>query len=545
MTTGSVRPRPRPLMLALLLATAAALAAAQTDESLVTTQYGVVQGVVEADYRAFYGIPHAAPPVGELRWRSPAAPAAWTGVRDSTFRRNDCVQLDPDRTWFSETSEDCLYLNVWTPRYDNGTVLPRLPVLVWFHGGSNTQGGTSIPIYNGRGIVQVAQDVVVVTAAYRLNVFGFLSGDVLAAESAEGANGNYALQDQRAALEWVRDNIAAFGGDPSSVIIFGESAGSWDVQTHLVLPRSAGLFHAAIMESGASDFGFSQLTQADATANYNAFAADLGCADLACLRAIPAKDLGRLVSLGNYRWAPTVDNVDLFGRISDLIIAGDFTRVPVIIGSNGDEIPAPAPRNLSEDAYRAIVIAILGPQDGATILGVYPASDYESPWFALQQIITDAIFTCVVRRNLNWMAPYARMYAYYFEYTPGLIEQAAPSLGTFHGTEIPLVFHFDYLFRTASDEAVSRDAVAFWTNLARTGDPNVGNQDVRLAWPVYELSGPNNAYLVFEDPPRIEVGLKEAQCDAWDDVLDYGRRVHVREALLALQHTFEARATLK
>ena len=516
-------------LLVLSLLTAAAVA---QDEAVVTTQYGAVRGVVEADHRVFYGIPHAAAPVGDLRWRSPVPPAAWDDVRDGTFRRDDCIQSDPDRRWFAETSEDCLYMNVWAPRYANATALPRLPVLVWFHGGGNTQGGTSLPIYNGRGLVQATDGgVVVVTASYRLNVFGFLGGEALRAEADDGAHGNYALQDQRAALLWVRDNIAAFGGDPSRVTIFGESAGSWDVQSHLVLPRSAGLFNAAVMESGASDFDFSQLSADEATANFNAFAADLGCADLACLRAIAAKDLGRLVSLGNYRWALTVDGVELAGRVSDLVIAGTFTRVPVIIGSNGDEVPAFAPRNLTEETYRTVVLALYGPQDGAALLQVYPASDYASPWFAFQQLLTDGVFTCVVRRNLVWMAPYTRMYPYYFAHTPGLVDLIAPSMGTFHGTEVAFVFHFDPLLSGDADEAVSTDAVAYWTNLAYTGDPNNGPQPVRLAWPYYDLPTDNNAHFVFEEPPRLQSNLKQAQCDVWDTMTDTVQRYRHRDGL--------------
>ena len=291
------------------------------------------------------------------------------------------------------------------------------------------------------------------------------------------------------------------------------------------------------MESGASDYGFSQLYQDEADANYDGFAAAQGCATLACLRAIPAFDLGRRVDLGQFRWQPTVDGVELLDGISNLITSGRFTRVPVIIGSNEDEIPAVAPRNLSEDAFRAIVLAAYGPVDGNRLLAVYPTVDYASPWFAFQQLITDGIFTCVVTRNAKWMAPYTNIYAYYFTHTTGLGQQVAPSLGAFHGTELPFVFNFERMFRIPDDFTVARHFVSFWTNFARSGDPNVGTQAVPLQWPLYAPTGPNNAHVIFQPTPALRIGLKQDQCAVWDSFLaDGGARARTQTLLDALMH---------
>ena len=301
------------------------------------------------------------------------------------------------------------------------------------------------------------------------------------------------------------------------------------MQSHLVFPRSAGLFVGAIMESGASDYGFSQLYQDEANANFDAFAAAHGCATLACLRAVPAFQLGAVS--GSFRWQPTVDGVELLDGITNLITSGRFTRVPVIIGSNEDEVPAIAPRNLTEDVYRTIVLAVYGPQDGARLLAVYPASDYPSPWFAFQQLITDGVFTCVVTRNAKWMAPYTTLHAYYFTHTTGLGQTYAPNLGAFHGTELPFVFNFERMFRVPDDYTVARHIVSYWTNFARTGNPNTGTQPVNLFWPTYAASGPNNVHMILQPTLATRTALKQEQCAVWDSLLDTPTTRALRAAL--------------
>jgi para-nitrobenzyl esterase len=509
---------------------AVGVAAAQGDGGVVETRQGLVQGLVANGYRAFLGLPYAAPPVGDLRWRAPAAPAAWTGVRDGTLRRPDCIQGDPDRTWFQPTSEDCLYLNVWAPPV-NASGAPW-PVLFFIHGGSNTQGGAGIPMYNGSGVITLAPDVVVVTTNYRLNAFGFLGGAALAAESSDGANGNYGILDQRAALGWVRDNIASFGGDPARVTIFGESAGSWDVQGHLAFPGSAGLFHAAVMESGASYPGLTDVSQAEADDNYARFVAAHGCASLACLRAVPALNLTRVD--GGFTWAMTADGVELPDRLGALFQRGQFTRVPVLAGSNEDEVPALAPRNLTEERYQAVVLASYGLQDGTRLLSVYPASDYASPWFAFQQLLSDSVFTCPVRRNARWMAPYTAMRMYYFTYTGGLTERIAPSLGAFHGSELPFVFNFPPLVVNDNDAVVARHFVHYWTNLAHTADPNTGPRSVGLPWPVYTPATGTDSYLLLQPALGLRRALKQAQCDVWDTIQPSAIALQLTRAVLLM-----------
>ena len=509
---------PAVCVLAVLACFGAAVVAAQDDEDVVETRQGLVQGVVGEAYRAFLGIPFAAPPIGELRWRRPAAPVAWTGVRDATYRRADCVQIRPRRPWFVPTDEDCLHLNVWTPR-DAASGKPW-PVLVFFPGGNNTQGGTGVRTYDGSGIVAATQAAVVVTVNYRLNVFGFLGGGALAAEDPEGANGNYGVLDQRAALEWVRDNVAAFGGNASRVTIMGESAGSWDVQYHLVFPRSAGLFVGAIMESGASHSRLSQLSQDEANDNYSGLAAALGCTTLACMRAVPAKELGARVPLPDFRWMATQDGVELPGRVTDLVRSGQFVRVPVIIGSNEDEMPAIAPRRLSETAYQTLVRRVFGPANAPRLLEAYPAAAYSSPWFAFQQLLTDGMFTCIARRNALWMAAYTRTHAYYFTHTPGIIQQYAPALGAFHTTELPFVFNVERMFRIDDDYTVAAHFGAYWTNFAASGYPNIGNSSVPFVWPAFSANATEAAHLVIQPQLELRTALKSAECAVWDDIQD-------------------------
>ena len=292
-------------------------AAAQDSEVLVELANGVVRGSVVNTHRRFLGIPFGQPPVGNLRWKAPLPALPWEGVWDATRRSNDCLQHSTG-DWFVPTSEDCLYLNVFAPLASAG--LEDLAVLVFIYGGSNTSGGISIPAYNGGGVVDLVKDVVVVTLNYRLNLFGFLGGEELARDSADGGSGNFAYKDQRLAMQWVRDNIAAFGGNPDRIMIFGESAGSVNVGTHLALPQSAGYFVGAVMESGSPAYFAKTMDQADNY--YTELANAVNCTSLVCMRdtdpttlILASRSLGN--GLGDF--APTIDNVELFAPVEDLL----------------------------------------------------------------------------------------------------------------------------------------------------------------------------------------------------------------------------------
>jgi para-nitrobenzyl esterase len=257
-----------------------------------------------------------------------------------------------------------------------------------------------------------------------------------------------------------------------------------------------------------------------------------GCASLACLRAVPALNLTRVD--GGFTWAMTADGVELPDRLGALFQRGQFTRVPVLAGSNEDEVPALAPRNLTEERYQAVVLASYGLQDGTRLLSVYPASDYASPWFAFQQLLSDSVFTCPVRRNARWMAPYTAMRMYYFTYTGGLTERIAPSLGAFHGSELPFVFNFPPLVVNDNDAVVARHFVHYWTNLAHTADPNTGPRSVGLPWPVYTPATGTDSYLLLQPALGLRRALKQAQCDVWDTIQPSAIALQLTRAVLLM-----------
>ena len=308
---------------------------------------GRVQGTeAAAGVVAFKGIPFAAPPVGELRWRPPAAVVPWEGVRDAGEAGPICAQ----GAGGVGQSEDCLFLNVWAP----AETAEPLPVLYWIHGGGYTGGSGSTSIYDGARLA--ADGAVVVTINYRLNVFGFLAHPALSAESPHGASGNYGLLDMVAGLEWVRDNIAAFGGDPDRVTIFGESAGAGAVMSVMVMPQSKGLFHRAIAQSNWIH-GWDRPLQGDgadltpAEAQGTAVAAALGAGDLdpeaalAAMRAAPAQDVlaalaaeaGSPFLRTGHVWAPNVDGWAIPDDPLTLYAEGRQHPVPLVVGMNGNE----------------------------------------------------------------------------------------------------------------------------------------------------------------------------------------------------------------
>ena len=306
---------------------------AQTDPALAHTTTGTVRGVVESDHRLFAGIPYAAPPVGPLRFRPPAPAKAWTGVRDATKPGPRCIQ-DPggDPEFGRQSDEDCLTLNVWTPAATG----PPKPVMVWIHGGSFTGG--SGKIYDGQWLV-ARGDIIVVTINYRLGTLGFLAHPAL---GPPGEVGNYGLEDQQAALRWVRDNIANFGGDPEKVTVAGQSAGGMSVCDHLVAPGSKGLFRAAIIQSAPCG---AQADLPKAEQSSLDYAARAGCGDpktaADCLRALPVDKLREPVTFYNIGEdalpGPVTGTAALPVDPVTAIARDDAARVPVLIGTNRDE----------------------------------------------------------------------------------------------------------------------------------------------------------------------------------------------------------------
>ena len=459
-----------------------------------------MRGRVAADHVTFSGIPYAASPVGERRWAPPERPQPWRGVRDATAPASACAQHGYDDAGESIVvgQEDCLYLNVTVPR---GAQSPgRRPVMVWLHGGGFDSGSSS---QYGAAPLAIGGDVVVVTVNYRLGALGFLSSPALDGEG--HPSGNYGLEDQAAALRWVRRNAARFGGDPDNVTLFGQSGGARSVCAHLASPRSRGLFHKAIMQSGPCATALVDKPVADergaqATAELGCVPSDddtasAGGAVTACLRSRPvASILDTLAEqggalMGEYRdqpWMPVVGTPLLPRQPGEALADGAAAGMPLLVGTNRDEMSAfvgrsydAAGRPLTEPAYRALVEDGFG-RDAAAILARYPAADHPSPAVALTTLLTDwggnVAGACSTLRTAELTARHSRVFAYELAEDSGLAPRGFP-FGAFHGWELAFLWDlsaadFGYPPLTAEQQALSRQMVAYWTSFARTGDPN-------------------------------------------------------------------------
>ncbi|HEX7853434.1 MAG TPA: carboxylesterase family protein [Sphingobium sp.] len=458
----------------------------------------------------FLGVPFAAPPVGDLRWR-PAQPAGvWTGIRPATSYGAVCAQ-DPMALGgvFRKSSEDCLYLNLWAPDLKPRK---RLPVMLYIHGGALIGGAGSIPTFNGEAYAK--KGVILVTINYRLGAFGFMAHPELTAESPHRASGNYGISDQLAALQWVKANIAAFGGDPSRVTIFGQSAGSVSVMTLMASPLSRGLFRGAIGESATPLLAGRGATLAEAESNGRAFAEKVGAASLAELRHMPAEDLQKrwtaFAGLGGHRTIPVTDGWILPVSPTQVFADHREMKIPLLTGSNAREaLAVPAnqdlPARLSEafgaDAGKA---AMLYPTDGPAdpVLGT-----------AGNMFATDMTFRCPAVVIEQWHAQQGSpTYAYHFE-------DSAPgqeSLGSQHSAEVSHVFGSLRIMTggRALPEAQARlqdIMVGYWTNFGKTGDPNGSGLPV---WPRYTMK--DQAYQrLARGTVESDRRLRGAACDLY------------------------------
>ena len=493
---------------------------------LIETDKGPVEGALIDGVRTFLGIPFAAPPTADLRWRSPAPAEPWSETRPAIARGPSCAQnaaLSND--YNDSSSEDCLTTNVWTPEdAANGS----RPVLVWIHGGGFSLGSGGEPAYDGRVLAQTT-GAVVVTFNYRLGVFGFLAHPELTAEDSEHpSSGAYGLEDQRAALVWVRDNIAAFGGDPARVTVFGESAGGISTCFHLVSPLSAGLFSSAIVESGPCDQG---TPLAEAEAQGVELAAAVGCngaPDLpACLRAKPPAELSTALPGGSFlfgdgaNWFPAIDGYNLPEDATRMIAQGDFNDVPLILGANADEATlffalAGSEYEIQDEADFEALAETLMPTHGAEVVARYPVADYGSAQKAAEAAVGDAGFICNARRTARaFTANGGKAYLYNFTHAP---ENALiPELGSFHSAEVRYVFGVpgQLLPQPLSPDelSLSKGIMGYWFDLSDKGDPNGAE---RVPWPAYDADSDQHLTLAMS----IAAGdkLKQAQCDFWDEL---------------------------
>jgi para-nitrobenzyl esterase len=493
------------------------------DPTVRATDAGAVRGVAQGGTLAFEGIPYAAPPVGSLRWRAPQPPNRWDGVRDATAYGAPCVQTDASGAVVG--SEDCLTLNVWTPASPPST---PLPVLFFVHGGNNQTGCScdayaGVPYYDGRYLSEHGP-AVVVTVNYRLGAFGFLADPAFAGENAQHSTGNYGLRDLLLALAWVQRDVGAFGGDPSHVLLFGQSAGANDIAALFVSPGGKGLFAGVAMHSGPGVVVAAPAVEATWRAAEHALACD-GAADVAsCLRASSASAVAAVPGAvvgppdpSGAEYDPIVDGDVLQAGPIDSVRAGNFARVPLVVGTTANEYAELAdvfvrPPVADPTGYENALLALFGATLAAQVSAHYPVADYSSAHEALVMVLGDSLITCPTRRFARAVAsapghaPVRRfLYAHSFS-------GALASYGAAHGFDVVLLFHDTGMFAATSADAALSDAFgAYWSRDAATGDPNGGGAP---PWPEYDPAA--DSYLTLDWPVGSGAGLRAAQCDWWD-----------------------------
>ncbi|SEF82263.1 para-nitrobenzyl esterase [Nonomuraea solani] len=451
--------------------------------AVVRTDKGVIRGEVLQDHRAFRGIPYARPPVGELRWRAPRPAEPWRGVRDATAPGSQCAQLPTPFGGTATYIEDCLYLNVTTPMRGH-----RLPVMVWVHGGNNTSGDGAL--YAPPDLA-VDGNVVLVTVNYRLGVFGWLAYPAFETGDRYQA-GNYGLLDQQAALRWVRSNIAAFGGDPGNVTLFGESAGAADTCAHLASPTAAGLFHKALPQSYSCAAPTREEAAAETAAT--AYAQTVGCDTAACLRGLPAKTLLEAYQEQNPYAVAGGDHV-LPAQPRAALESGRFNRMPVLHGNTLDEarlfIPLIAPQPITAEEYEGYVRANYGANAGQ-VLARYPAANYPEARIALATLLTDFGGPLATCGHQDALALFAKAgvptYGYQFadRTAPPLVDFPGYEEGAQHASELSYVFPDLLGELNASQRRLSDAMIDYWTSFAHDGRPRAA---AAPRWPRFRSSG--------------------------------------------------------
>jgi para-nitrobenzyl esterase len=465
-----------------LVCAGGAAAASPTAAPEVAIAQGRLAGAAEPGLRVFKDIPYALPPVGARRWKPPAPPARWQGTRDATRFGPSCPQppvpatsvyVDPPKAM----SEDCLTLNVWTPDHAD-----HAPVILWIHGGSLRIGGSAEPIYNGATFAR--RGIVFVSINYRLGVLGWLALPALSAESPDAVSGNYGLLDQIAALRWVRDNIAAFGGDPANVTVMGESAGALSVTYLLTSPLAKGLFAKAILESpntrAVPDLHRSAFGLPSAETIGSTLAAKLGKPDLATLRAMDAQALTIAATKAGFAPQGTIDGHVLPHQVVETFDRGAQAHVPILAGFNSGELRSqriflPDPP-ASAAAYRQAITARYGALAPA-FLRLYPASNITESMLAT---LRDAIYGWATERMIRKQSA-AGLPAYLYLFDHCYPAAKRRDLCSFHASELPFVFGQTGPHGalppnwprpdSAGDQRLSQAMIAYWASFARTGTP--------------------------------------------------------------------------
>jgi para-nitrobenzyl esterase len=472
-------------VLALLMGWALVAASNASAQTTVITPSGLVKGVVKSDHREFLGIPYAAPPVGNLRWKAPQSTDWWLqGVLNATAYKSACAQAYGFFTQARDFSEDCLYLNVWTPNPAGS----NLPVIVWLHGGAFTVGASND--YDASPLV--AKGVIVVTINYRLGAFGFLAHPALSAESLDGSSGNYGLMDQQAALKWVKKNIAAFGGNPNNITLAGQSAGGFSACIHLTSPLAYGLFQKVITQSGPCALPFPTLKQAKAYGTK--LANTIGCTDqtAACMRSKTANEILAVIPmtdtfLTGVPLAPNVGGWLFPQQVLNAMLLGLFYHVPIIQGTNHDEGTLFAaiaydyvghPLTAAEYPTTLATMNTIG-WAASFIQQQYPLDKYQSPGAAFAAVSTDAGFSCEASAADNYLSVGNKVYAY--EFNDPNPPYPFPAVSSFPWGD-PHIVELQYLFEVSAfggpsklntaQKHLSDVMISYWTQFAKTGNPN-------------------------------------------------------------------------
>jgi para-nitrobenzyl esterase len=498
----------------------AAPSTAITGDPLVHTASGTLHGAISESAVAFRGIPYAQPPVGALRWQPPQPPLPWQGVREAQQPGNTCSQRASGLTTFIapmaqaygsnfeqppiKSSEDCLYLDVWVPEWP---VKHPLPVMVWLHGGSNTVGSGTQSTYDGASLAR--HGVVLVTLNYRLGVMGFFSHPELTAESPHHSSGHYGLLDQLAALNWVKQNIAQFGGDPDNVTLFGESAGGIDSTRLMTSPLAAGLFKRVISESGPAFESGQTLAQAEAFGTaVSALAPGNAPTSLEKLRALSAPEVEALVAKAKEQFPTDITGATVDGWILPMsprqaFLTGSIQKVDLLIGLNGREFSAfrlsaaaaakssgAPPVTVAESGGLKRFLEAARPCFGVwtnPAIAIYLGRMLSDKNAGLDQAANDLIGACPVGAIASLThASGQQVFVYRFDRViPG---KGATTLGAFHSLEVPFVFgslrdrEWQWLPSTADDASLSDLLQTYWTNFAKTSDPNASGLPNWPAW---------------------------------------------------------------
>jgi len=452
-------------------------ATAQADSLTVKTEQGKAQGktINNGKVKAFMGLPYAAAPVGDLRWKAPEPAARWKGERDATKFGAHCAQGPVFADMIFQDagmSEDCLFLNVYAPA--ESTDKSKLPVMFWIHGGGYAGGGSNEPRHNGDFLP--TKGVVLVTINYRLGVFGFLATADLAKE-ANGSAGNYGLLDMVSALEWVKANIKNFGGDPNNVTIFGESAGSFAVSTLMASPMTRGLFAKGIGESGAA---FSDVLPIDTLEGREKkdgdWVAGLGVKSLGELRALSTDKILAAVKSKLGGFPPSIDGKLLTEPVADTYAAGKQAHVPLLAGWNRDEGSFMAMRGMTAEQWKGMAAGLFKDR-AAEFLQLYPgATDAQ----ALRSAVDYGSDSFIALGTWRWLEAHRKtgespVYRYHFELASPP-SKFHPGSFAFHSDDIEYVFGTldtrpDSVWRP-EDRKLSEQMMGYWTNFAKTGDPN-------------------------------------------------------------------------